>query len=83
MDSQSEAISSLTSETDAALMFTSMASFEQCPTTRTGYIRNARDRYDTILRLAGRVLLNAEDREALNSNLAGIKAKLEALGERF
>jgi hypothetical protein len=64
-------------------MFTSMASFERCPTTRTDYIRNARDRYDTVLCLAGRVLLNAEDREALNSNLAGIKAKLEALGERF
>jgi hypothetical protein len=46
-------------------------------------IRNARARYDTVLCLAGRVLLNAEDREALNSNLAGIKAKLEALGERF
>ena len=66
-DSQSEAISSLSSETDAALMFTSMASFERCPTTRTDYIRNARARYDTVSCLAGRVLLNAEDREALNS----------------
>jgi hypothetical protein len=83
-DPKSQAISSsLTSEADAALMFISMATFERCPTTRTGYIRMARSHYDTALRLAAHVLLSADRREALYGKLGGIKSKLEALGERF
>lgn len=38
-DGQSKTISSLTSEADAALMFTSMASFERSPATRVDYLR--------------------------------------------
>ena len=82
-DGQSKTISSLTSEADAALMFTSMASFERSPATRVDYLKNARRRYDTVLRYVQRASLSADEREALGGQLAAIKAKLEALGERF
>jgi hypothetical protein len=87
LQTQSETISSVTSEAtseaDASLMFTNMATFERCPMTRISYVKTARSHYDTVLRLARTVRLSAEDREALNVKLAGIKTKLEALGERF
>jgi hypothetical protein len=79
----SETISFLTSEADAALMFTSLASFEWCAARRTGHINNARSRYDRVLRSAARVLLKVEDRQALDARLACIRTKLEILGERF
>jgi hypothetical protein len=82
-DPKSEAISSLSSEADAALRFTSLAAFEQCPATRTGHIKIARSHYEAALRLARRVLLSPDDEEALNGMLEGVKSKLEALGERF
>jgi hypothetical protein len=83
LQTPSETISSLTSEADASLMFTNMASFERCPTMRISYVKNARSHYETVLRLARIVLLSAADREALNVKLANIKAQLHALGERF
>jgi hypothetical protein len=83
LQTQSETISSVTSEANASLMFTNMATFERCPPMRISYVKNARSHYDTVLRLARIVRLSAEDREALNVKLAGIKTKLEALGERF
>jgi hypothetical protein len=82
-DGQSKMISSLTSEADAALMFTSMASFERSPAARAEYLKNARRRYDTVLRYVQRAPLSANDQKALGGQLAAIKAKLEALGERF
>jgi PIN domain nuclease of toxin-antitoxin system len=83
LQTQSVTISSITSEAGASLMFTNMATFERCPMTRISYVKTARSHYDTVLHLARIVLLSAEDREALNVKLAGIKTKLEALGERF
>jgi hypothetical protein len=83
LQTQSETISSVTSEADASLMFTNMATFERCPMTRISYVKTARSHYDTVLHLARIVLLSAEDREALDVKLAGIKTKLEGLGERF
>ena len=81
-DGQSKTISSLTSEADAALMFTSMASFERSPAARAISTTRAR-LYDTVARSVQRARLGIDDREALNRKLAAIKAKLEALGERF
>lgn len=83
LQTQSVTISSVTSEADASLMFTNMATFERCPMTRISYVKTARSHYDTVLHLARIVLLSAEDREALDVKLAGIKTKLEGLGERF
>jgi hypothetical protein len=83
LQTQSETISSVTSEADASLMFTNMATFARCPMTRISYVKTARSHDDTVLRLARTVRLSAEDREALDVKLAGIKTKLEALGERF
>jgi hypothetical protein len=80
-DPKSEAISDISSEVDAALRFTSLAAFEQCPATRTGYINTARGHYETALRLARRGLLSEDDEEAVNGQLTGLREKLEALGE--
>jgi hypothetical protein len=44
---------------------------------------NARKCYEALLRLLQRVVLNAEQGEAIGSKLAALKARLEAVGERF
>jgi len=68
-------------DVQTALTFTGIALQATDPVKRQRNQRSARNAYDTVLRLIGKVQLSESDARVLGSNLERLKSELRELGE--
>lgn len=73
----------LKAEVETAATFTKIARTAQNPAEQQRNRRVARQAYDTVTRLIGRVNLTGADLQILETRLARLKSGLRQLGESF
>jgi hypothetical protein len=72
----------LLADLDLAQTFLNVAEVTVIEDARTRNRENAREAYQTVVRLLPRIVLKLEDREELNRRLLALKSQLEELGYR-
>ncbi|MGA2728852.1 MAG: hypothetical protein ABSE96_13645 [Terracidiphilus sp.] len=70
----------LLADLDLAQTFLNVAEVTVVEDARRRNRENAREAYQTVLRLLPRIVLSLEDREEFNRRLSALKSRLEELG---
>ena len=73
----------LITDLDLALTFMDIADTSNSAETGTRNRQNARHAYDTVREFLSKLALTASDRQAVESKLAVLKARLKAVGDQF
>ena len=73
----------LKTDLETALTFSSMALETDDPVKKRRMTRKARQAFDTITHLLGRVTMSASDTQFMDKNLRRLKRELGTLGETF
>ena len=73
----------LLTDIDVAMTFLDVAETSGIEETVTRNHQNARRAYDTVLSFLSKLTLHAGHRQQVETQLAVLKARLEAVGQRF
>ncbi len=80
--SQSE-VSFLFTDLDLAMTFMDVADTSDNEETKRRNHANALKAYGTVLRLSNELMLNPDQRQAIDAKLVLLKTRLQALGQQF
>lgn len=73
----------LFTDIDVAMTFLDVAEATRINESVTRNKQNARRAYDAVSGLLGKLTLNADDRQRVETKLVVLKARLEAVGQQF
>ena len=83
MDWKQSKVSFLFIDLNLAMTFMDVADTSDLEETTRRNHANARTAYDAVLRLANKLMLNADQRQAIDAKLALLKTRLQAVGQQF
>jgi len=82
-DANQNAVDFLITDLDLAMTFMDVAKTSQIEETVHRNYNNARQAYDTVLRLLEKLRTDARQRQIIDAKLALLKTRLEAVGQQF
>jgi hypothetical protein len=83
MDWNQSEVSFLFTDLDVAMTFMDVADTSDLEETARRNHAHARTAYNAVLRLSNKLILNADQRPAIDAKLSLLKTRLQAVGQQF